>query len=77
MSIASELTSGGFLWDRNRPTADWLADTKPPRKRSRSKTPPEYFRAYNARKREKQLRLGIVQPRTPADFAYMAKLRAA
>lgn len=73
-----ELTSQGFIWERNekrdraldkcRDQPSWLSGKwrQGPRKGHTSK---EYARAYKARQREKWLALGLVKPKNAAEAA--------
>ena len=82
-SITQELTSHGFVWERKRlvPVKVRLVnpfryDLLPKRKRKRQKRDLAKSRECKRRQREKWLAMGIVQPRTAADFAYMARVAA-
>lgn len=73
MSITRELTSGGFAWDRKQkePGAPcWLVVKKRNRARAYAKG---YDVPYKQAQREKWLTMGVIQPRTAADMAFMAK----
>lgn len=79
--ITQELTSQGFVWERKRLVPVKLRLVNPFRydllpKRKGQKRDLAKSRECKKRQREKWLAMGIVQPRTAADFAYMALVEA-